>query len=100
MKINFDSELKALDGAALQTGGNESKPFTLKLAAVEALMRDTDQDAKQSGEQKLKRFDLAERIFKGGEIEITPEEAALIKERIGKGFTPAVVGPAFRLLNG
>lgn len=96
MKVNFDLALTDFDGNDL-TEKNET--FRLKRAAIEALMVMFPEE-RDEGEHKYKRFDLASRVHKGGEQEVTPEEAALIKQRIGKLYGPAVVGPAYKLLNG
>lgn len=100
MKINFETPLKSLDDKDIETGKEgEKKPFLLKHACIEALMGDL-QGENQTGEQKLKRATLAKRIYDGSEIEITPEEATLIKERIGKAYSAIVVYSAYKILNG
>jgi hypothetical protein len=96
MKINFDQELKGLDGEALKEG---DKAFTLKRAAVEALVALAPDD-RANGEEKCKRWQLAVRVNGGGEVELSPEEAAMVKERIGRLYGPLVIGPAWQLLNG
>lgn len=100
MKINFETPLKALDETVIQTEKNgEKTPFLLKTACIESLMTELPQE-NQSGEQKLKRALLAKRIFDGTEIEITPEESALLKERIGKAYSALIVYAAYGILNG
>lgn len=97
MKINFDSQLVHLDGVALKTN---DVPLTLKGASIEALMTLVESDRKASGEVKFKRYELAVKVKGGGEVEVTPEEIVMLKERIGEVYGPAVVGPAYKLLNG
>lgn len=97
MKINFDTTLIHLDGTKLKV---KDADMSLKFAATEALMQIAESDRTASGEAKYKRYELAVKVNAGGEVEITPEEAALLKQRIGEIFGPAVVGPAYKLLNG
>lgn len=96
MKINVDTVLKQLNGLPLKEGDND---FTLKSAAIEALMLMSPDD-QAGGEEKFSRYNLAIKVNAGGEVELTPEEAAMIKQRIGKIFGPSVLGPAWTLLNG
>lgn len=98
MKINFDSTLKHIDGKDLTI--KEGVGLTLKAACIESLMQITDSDRNASGEVKFKRYELAVKVSAGGEVEITPEEATMLKERVGEVYGPAVVGPAYKLLNG
>ena len=57
-------------------------------------------DEKIGGDVKFKRHQIAARIYGKQYAELTIEEIALIKELIGKAYGPAVVGPAFNLLEG
>ena len=100
MKINFDSKLMGLDGKALVfIEGDTRRDMLLKDAAVEALMLQLVHE-NSSGEEKLRRYELARKIYDGGELDLTPEDVSLIKQRIGAGYSVAVVGSAFTLLNG
>jgi hypothetical protein len=97
MKVNFDSKLCNIDGTTI-TSNNED--LLLKKVSIEALMMLSDSDRGSSGEVKFKRYELALKISVGGEVEISPEEAATLKARIGEVYGPAVIGPAWKLLNG
>lgn len=102
MKINFSAVLRNLDGEPLmrqsQMADAQAQPMTLANAACDALIIPDSQQ--QSGDEKAAQFALAMKIVKGGEVEITPEQATLIKKRIGAAFGPLVVGRAYELLNG
>lgn len=91
MKVDVDTTLKHIDGNDL--------PLTLKKACIEALMAQT-QDDRASGEVKFKRYELAVKVNSGATVDISPEEAAMLKDLIGKVYGPGVVGPAYKLLNG
>lgn len=97
MKINFDAVLHHIDGKPLKTQESE---MTLKTASVESLMAIIREDEQATGAVKLARYELAVKVNAGGEVDLTPEEAAILKDRIGKVFGVAVVGPAYKLLNG
>lgn len=97
MIVNFDSNLPDLNGKPLPKNDKEALP--LKDVCIEALMAMVMEE-RVNGETKFKRYELALKINKGGEIDVTPEEATMLKERIGTMFGPAVVGPAFKILNG
>lgn len=49
-------------------------------------------------EEKAKSFELADRIFKGGDIEMDAKEITKVLERAAKTFGPLVYGQLERLL--
>lgn len=98
MKIDFNIELKNMDGEVLRDG---DKVLTLGAASINALMSTYPDEKNVSGEDKLKRYDLSLRI-KNSDIssDYKSEEITLIKKLIGKAFTPLVVGQAYKILEG
>lgn len=98
MKLDFNQSLKSLDGKALKF--DQVTEFTLKLACVEALMREHANE-QISGKEKFERAILAEKIHKAkGFCEVTSEEITQIKELVGRAWPPVVVLPAYKLLEG
>jgi hypothetical protein len=97
IKIDFSVVLLDLQGKPLKRDGNES--FTLSKACVEALMLSTEQDRNETGEVKLQRYMLAQQLNNAQIVELTPEQIVFVKNYVGKLYSPAVVGPAFTLLN-
>lgn len=98
MKINIHTPITNLQGTAM-TDSATKKNVTLGMISIEALLQD-DKDA--TGQQKLDRFLLAQRINSASEdpnIEVTPEEAASLKELIARGYPPLICGQAWLLLN-
>lgn len=96
MKVNFAATIDDLiTGKPHKQGADD---LTLGVIAIEALLAVEPKES-VSGEDKLARYELAKKV-KAGATEITPEEAALIKKRIGHFYGPAVVGPTWALLNG
>ncbi len=74
-------------------------PQTLGDIAVTALTSMlTKEDQDQPGNKKFLADRLAHRIYKA-KVVLSPEDMALIKERIGKVYGPAVVGATWPLLD-
>ncbi|MBN2435569.1 MAG: hypothetical protein JXK07_09930 [Spirochaetes bacterium] len=97
MKANFDTEILGLDGNAIKENG---KSVMLKSAVVNILML-TDPKAEETGEQKLKLFNLANKVMQcDAQTDYSAEELALIKERVGKYGTSLVVGRVFAAIGG
>lgn len=92
MKRDFSKEL-AFKGKPVKEG---ETVLTLGGLAVSVLLMTEEQNV--PGDEKFKRFKLAERIADGGIQDVTVEDIALIKRRIGLTCQPIVVGPAFELL--
>ena len=98
MKIDFSKQLIGYDGEPLEEG---KKVITLAMICCNALMNQTEEDAKLPGEEKLRRFDLASMVYAGkGPVDLKVEDVAQLKTLIGKLYGPLVVGPAWKLLEG
>lgn len=98
MKIDFSAILLDLNGAAVNKSASaDDGPATLAFVSCEALLAP---EQSQSSEDKVRQFALAIRIVNGGEQEVTPEEATLIKACVGRVYPPLIVGRAYELLNG
>lgn len=95
MQRNFDTILKDFDGNPIVDGGRE---LTLKLVSVNSLMVPYPDETTLTGDEKMSRYLLAQRIHPGGVIELRVEEVAKLKTLIGKAYGPIVVGPAFQIL--
>lgn len=94
--IGKSGEANRADGGAL-----EREPITLQTICINALMTDLESDKKATGVEKVARWDFAQRIHHAdGPLDLKPKEITDLQERIGQGFGPAIVGPAFRMLEG
>ena len=94
MKINFNQPIKNIMG-------EEIKDLTLKTVSVESLLATFDDERSLLGEEKAKRYVLATRIYANPEeLDLTVEEISKIKQLIGKGYGPLVVGQAWEILEG
>lgn len=102
MKRNLNVVLKTLDGQPLKEDHNGAvSDVLLSRLAVNALLVNYPDEQSLSGEEKVKRFKLAQQINDAdGDVEVTAEQVALLKSLIAKGYTPLVVGQAYEILEG
>ena len=96
MKIDVTQPLVGYNGEPIQNGANTA--LTLRAACCEALTG-AYPDEKLSGEEKVRRFELARLLHAEDEPDVCVEDIALVKQLIGKGYGPMVVGPAWSLLD-
>lgn len=95
MKIDVSKKIANLDGSVA-----EGAP-SLSDVMLKALLEDLRGDEHQTGKDKFDRALLAQRIQQADKTaEITAEEIATIKDRIGRAFSPVVVFGAWNLLEG
>ena len=97
MKINFSTPLKTLDGVAMKLSDASDEMATIARVCVDALMDGTD-SKEINGDEKLKRYQLAMRLRDGGEVDVSLEEAVLLKQLTGKLYSPLVVGQVWPVL--
>lgn len=91
MKIDFARVLKNLDGS--EAVDERGRPLTLGKVAAVAL--------NAPGEDALHRGHLAMRVYGAGpDTDLTPEDAALIRDNLAATWAPIVVAQAHALLGG
>lgn len=79
---------------------SDGKDMTLEMAATNALLVQAQNDHAE-GTEKYRRYKLATRIMtEGPVVELSVEEAALIKKLVGAIYLPTVVGRVFEALEG
>ncbi|HUX03155.1 MAG TPA: hypothetical protein VMY35_19510 [Phycisphaerae bacterium] len=98
MTLDVTQVLLGLDGEPLLDG--EKASITLRPICINALMATMETDKGLSGEDKVKIWVLAGKIQKEDRPVLVAEDVTLLKKRIGSAYGPAIVGPAFLLLNG
>ena len=96
MRIDITQSLVGYNGEPVQNMAGVA--FTLRAACCEALTA-AYPDEKLTGEEKVKRFELARLLYVEDEPDVSVEDLALIKQLIGKGYGPVVVGPVWLLLD-
>jgi FKBP-type peptidyl-prolyl cis-trans isomerase (trigger factor) len=101
MKINFSQKLFDFrTGKAMtrEVNGNAAESLTLGFCCSEALIMPS-QD--KNADKKVSDLLLAMKVFAGEELEVTPEEASRLKEKIAEAYpSPIVSGQCCQMLNG
>lgn len=97
MKIRTTLVFKTLEGEDTQW---EDKPLTFRHAVTETLMALQVNENALPYEEKVLRSELSERILAEDEVEITDEEAALIKRYMNCGVWcgPLIMGQLEKLM--
>lgn len=100
MKRNLNQVLVTLAGKPIPVSAEPgSELLTLRTVSVNALLSSFDEERALPGAAKLERYQLATRINAAdGDIELSAEEVALLKQLIGKAYTVLVVGQAYLAL--
>lgn len=93
MKIDVVQKILGLDGVPV------AEDATLRKVCSEALLNTLRGDENMDGVAKAKLFSLALAISAEDEPDLALEDWAKIKERIGRGFTPLIVGRAYELID-
>lgn len=70
---------------------------TLRYCCCEALMAPHAEDASLSGEEKVRRFGLAQAIYTTAAPDLSHEDATLLRKLISRHFGTLVVGAAWPL---
>jgi hypothetical protein len=113
MKVGFDKELVDMNDNVLkmQVPSGEKNlmgqdiiidgpNMTLGRAAIEALLAQFQDETGITGEEKLKRFDLAMRVRNDACGDFPIDDISMIKKLIGKAYGPLVCGQAWKMLDG
>jgi hypothetical protein len=99
--VDFTQQIKQFDGSDLV--GNDGKPTNLTLEAVaeNALLGSYNDEQGLSGEDKLKRYHLALKIYDHKtNVELSVDEQALLRKLIAKSYNTLVMGRAWEMLGG
>lgn len=112
MEINFERSLIALDGSELELTtqacavcgrAQESRVATLQSLCSDALVqgyRDgRGQPEELTGEEAVRRYELARRIVNEGTVELSLKDAALIQQLVAKRYTPLYAGQIWQMLD-
>ena len=97
MLVNVNQVLKTMDGQTMKDndGQGNAVDATVKMAIVNAILSPVKDE---SGIDKVKKYELAKKIFNADEVDLNEDEIKLIKERVGESFPPLIVGQIFELL--
>lgn len=92
MKIDFDQPIKNFDGTPAQY---QEKVLTLATVCALSLNSSKPSDAMES----VQRGNLAMTLFKGGVIDITPEDCSSCRSILHEAWAPAIVAQAYKMLD-
>jgi len=92
VKIDFNQTLKQFDGSDILAEPNE--PLTLGRICTVALVNDDTGD----GAAKERRYRMAQKLFAGGEHELSSEDVAWLKEIIGRVVTSTIHAGQARIM--
>jgi hypothetical protein len=96
--IDPNALLMDLTGKALALA--DGRPLTLRQAIIEALLQPYPDEDMLSGEEKLRRYKLANLVARSTElVHLTAEQLALIKILIAKYGTPLLVGCVYEMID-
>lgn len=99
MKIDLSAKILDLDGSTIRTGARGEKDFTLGSAVCTALLTPDPKESDISAEEKLRRFNLATKLYDGGVQDLSVEDISLLKLLIGRAYPALTVGRCFALLD-
>jgi hypothetical protein len=100
MKLNVMQVLKTLSGQTMKDQDEQGQAMdaTLRMAICNALLAPTQREEK--GTEKLRKYELARKVFTEDTPELAAEDVALMKERILAVFPPLIAGQTVRMLEG
>ena len=96
MLVKVDTPLKTLDGQVMKDNvDGQAVDATVKNAIVNAVLSPVE---REKGVDKVKKYELAKRIFESDEVDLNEDDIKTIKERVGEVFPPIIVGQIYELL--
>lgn len=96
MKVDFNTQFKSVNGIPLID--QDKLPITLASVVVNSLLAVNQNQ--QTGEHKLKLWLLSKKITEASEpLDITPEEAVLIREEVARCQPPVLSGQTWEFLS-
>jgi hypothetical protein len=96
MKVLLTKKIVDLDGEEIK--GEKGEAFTLRDALISALMASYEVEKDLPGKDKLERYNLALRVKRDEEINLTSEEIVLLKRLVGMAYGVLVVGQVYEEL--
>ena len=97
MLVKVNVSLVNIDGKAMKDDDGQGQVIdaTVRLAIVNAVLSPVKTD---KGIDKVKKYELAKRVYTSDEVDLNEDEIKLIKDRVGESFAPVVVGQIYELL--
>ena len=97
MNLNVATVLFDLEEEPMKTP--KGKDATVRFVFCEALILPSQKEGEIEGQEKARRFALAQKIAASQEtVDLSVDDVALLKKLIGNGFPVLVVGQVYRLI--
>lgn len=102
MIFDLSGDLKTLEGESIpvkvkRAGVECDSTLGFQKVIVDAVLNKGDQ-GNLNGEEQVKRFQLAKRIYSKSKVELTHEDCVLIKTQVAASWPPLITGQVFELL--
>ena len=97
MRIDVRQTIAGYDGQPIL--GGDGKPDQLR-SYISTALNNTLPGEVMTPEVKNKAYELTIRVYANNELQLTSDQAALIKERVGLLYGPLVVGRIADILDG
>ncbi len=96
MKVDFSSIILDMEKNPVKEG---DKDVTLGMVACQALLATYPNETDISGDEKVRRFRLAEVAVAGGAQDVKIEDVTMLKKLIALAYAPLVVGRAYDIID-
>ncbi len=96
MLVKVNVPLKTFAGETMKDNvDGQAVDATVRAAIVNAVLAPVQ---KETGIEKVRKYELAKRIFENDKVDLDETEIKLIKDCVGENFAPIVVGQIYELL--
>jgi len=96
MLVKVNVPLMTMDGQVMKDNvDGQAVDATVKMAIVNAVLSPVEREL---GVDKVKKYELAKKIYASDEVDLNEDEIKLIKDRVGVVFAPVIVGQIYELL--
>jgi len=96
MLVNVNQVLKSFAGEIMKDMvDGQAIDATVKMAIVNAVLSPVQNE---KGIDKVRKYELAKKVYNSDEVDLNEDEIKLIKDRVGESFAPLIVGQIYELL--
>lgn len=100
MLIDFDKIIQDAAGRDTMLPGINGEAETAHLGRVcaMAMFAQLPGDDKLQGIEKAHIGELGLRFYSGGKVELSPEDAVIVRQRVGLAFAPLIVARVYSMI--
>ena len=96
MLVKVNVPLLTMDGQVMKDNvDGQAVDATIKMVIVNAVLSPVE---RESGIDKVKKYELAKKVYANDEVDLNEDEIKTIKDRVGETFAPIIVGQIYELL--